>query len=328
MTFFLGTLGLTEISDETIARIRQQTAALGIGGSIALDREHFKHLTSAAATTLQAADSESRLVERSIPSYVCPCGALEVPVGAVEFLKGKTFFVDASGVHCRRCGNLAHQKSITKYFLLFKEETVQFFKRTVDVVPSFYKKEIENLLEHIYTEGVPVSKSRDTGAVYRNISVDIEFVLAHTGALLHEHTTLVATNHVLRQLILTSLVDIESGTRTIHQLLVLPYLIHPGDKEKWSLNKLFANGHDARTIRFMLASSLRWDQKDTPLEDGVVRSEYLRLSKFFQLINAHQPATCPPLEEIVAHINHHECSRGLDEVFKQRGFDYTTLYGI
>lgn len=328
MTLFLGTLGLAEISDSAVEQTRDTATALGVEGATVLDRDHFFVLSRAATDTLSAAEKEGRLVERTLSSYVCPCGALEIPVEAAEFLKRKTFTLDAGGVHCKRCGNSAHEQFLKKQFLFFRKTSIDFFNMNVNVVPRFYKKEVENLLAQVYKDGVPVSKNRETGATYRNNPIDIEFVLAHTGTLLYENTTLVGTNHVLRQLMLTGLIDIESGTRTLHQLLVLPYLMYPGNKEKWGVAQLQRAGHDYRTLRFMLASSLRWNQKDSELEDAVVRTEYLRLSKLFALTNAARPASRPTLEEITERINHHQCLQGLDQVFKQRGFDYATLHGI
>lgn len=328
MTFFLGTLGINEVSDTAVEAVRNVAATLALGGKTILDRNHLSVLSAATIETLARAEHEGRFVERTIAAYVCPCGALEIPTNAVEFLKGKTFIVEAAGVRCTRCNNLAPEQSLQKHFFFFKPSSLDFFIRNVEVLPVFYKKEIENLLTQLTETGIPVSKNRETGVMYRDHAVDIEFVLGHLGGLLHEHTTLVATNHVLRQLVTTSLLDIESGTRTVHQLLVLPYLTYPGRKEKWTIEQLIASGHDTRTLRFMLASSLRWDQKDSELEDAVARTEYIRLSRFFSLINSAPRAPVPTLKTITERINHHQCLQGLEQVFKQRGFDYPQLYGI
>lgn len=328
LAIFAGTLGMQTIDDTTIASFRDGCKNLLIDGELSLDRDHESALSVAVVSLLTTAEKEGRLKELDIESFVCDCGALEIPVSAVDFLKEKTFFSERGSVHCKKCLQETERKNRKKLMLFFRQQTIDFFERNVHVVPKFYSKELQNLTRQLKTYGVPVSKNRETGVNYKRWSIDIEFLIAHIGAVVHEPGTLVATNHVLRQALVTSLVDIESDSRSLRQILFLPYLIYPGNKEKWQLARLFASGHDAHTVRFMLASSIRWQQKNCTLEDFITRTDYVRFTAFKRLTEGVTPQLPRTLELFIENVNFHNCSQGLTQVFKKQGFDYSTLHGL
>lgn len=323
----MGALGINAVPEERVAEFKSHAEFLGIGGEIVTDAEKVDLLCTELETTLTNAEKRGLLKETSRDCYVCPCGALEMPVAFVSSVKEKTFYKEGGAVRCKRCNAAAIVESVTQLNFFPEKRALNALRTAIE--PTFYYTEFVNLFSQFAEHGICVSKRRGTGVTYKTWNIDIEFLwecLIRTSDT--ERVTLVINNHVMRQGLIAYLLGYEKDPARAIEVLVLPYIDYPGQQDKWDIQSLTNIGHDASTIRFMLASSLRWNKKNNELNTYIADVEYRRLVLLRRLTERIASNHQETLAHFMMVINFQELMNGLKNVYHPEKFDYAQLGGV
>ena len=213
-------------------------------------------------------------------------------------------------------------------FYILKPETNL---KTIKIFPKLYQKEVDELVRQINEQGIPISKERSTGFSFGNINLNVEFVWAFLPIVLakrsSERVRLIVTNQVLRQAVTAFLLVKELDINFDADLIVSPFIIHPGKKEKWNLDRLKTLGFDGNLLRFILLSSLGWDRKETNLYDSLSKVEYRRFNLLCQAIKFAVKEKYD-IQEMMKNISQQNLLKGLSNVFNPERFNYQTLNGL
>lgn len=322
--FCYGKLGLRTPSLEEEKRYLANLDFLGINCGRVTD-ESFSSILLAKA--LQACNSD-RISVISQKCFLCPCGVLAIPISMIEYAKQKTFKRTGETVICKVCGLEAKITSVETLVYAPKPETT--FK-PIKVYPQWYQKEVNELVNQIHKQGIPISRSRSTGFNFGSWNVDVEFLWSFLPLVLVGQSKgqlrAIITNQVLRQAVTAYLLCLELMPEFVADLIVSPLIIHPGKKEKWNLDRMRALGYNGDLLRLVLLSSLGWNNKGTNLNDSVATVEYRRFNLFKRAI-FHAEQKPNDVQEAMRHISQQNLVQGLSNVFNPERFDYSTLKGL
>ncbi len=275
-----------------------------------------------------------RVEYREQECYRCLCGRLELPVHIARFAKEKTFVRDGSFYICKVCKNLGGIVRVTGCFL--RVELGWSFE-SIHIYPKWYRGEIIELIRQLREQGIPLSHTRATGLIQNGMNLDVEFVWSLIPLLLsqqhpNERIRLVVTNHVLRQAIVALLLAKFLNPNLQADLIVSPYITHPGVLEKWNMNRLSGLGFTGDLLRLMLIGSLGWQGKDTLLYDVPTSIEYRRFKLFKRRIQEAQDEERGEVSYAPHESLHNLCQQsitnGIKHVFNPGHFDYQVLTGL
>lgn len=276
---------------------------------------------------LQACNSD-HVVSRTQESFVCPCGILSIPIAIIEYTKDKAFKRVNNAIACKACNQEAKKAWVTGLYYLIKKETAA---KQISLFPGLYSKEVAGLVRQIYDQGIPVSRARPTGFTFEKWNLDIEFLWSLLPLTVRNVTNkrirLVVTNQVLRQAVTAYLLASELDPGFQADLVICPIIAHPGKIEKWNLNRLRSLGYDGYLLRYILLSSLGWNQKETNLNDLASSVEHRRFNLLKQLV-ASTGSTAYEIQETMRNLNQQNLVSGLCNVFNSERFEYKTLNGL
>lgn len=322
--FCYGKLGLRAPSSEEEVRFHNNLDFLNITAERITDSALARDLYTLA---LQAYNSD-RLISRTQESFVCPCGVLSIPVAIVEYTKNKAFKQVDNTIICRSCNQEAKISWVTGLYYTVKKETAL---KQVGLFPRLYSKEVASLVRQIHDQGIPVSRARPTGFTLENWNLDIEFLWSLLPLTIRNITNkrirLVVTNEVLRQAVTTYILAAELDPEFQADLVICPIVAHPGKIEKWNLDRLRSLGYDGSLLRFILLSSLGWNQKEANLNDLASSVEYRRFNLLRQLATS-AGGMAYEIQEAMRNLSQQNLVSGLSNVFNPERFDYKTLNGL
>lgn len=324
----VGTLGSRAPQDDEVLEFRNTLNKMNVGAEVVFDADMANDLANHALRFLDR--SQVKMVREQC--YVCSCGALELPCEQTKYLKQKTFKVNELGaICCTRCGDEATQRTLERAYVFFNEAICEYALHRSVLAPEFYRKELHDLMKQIKEYGVCVSRNRETGFLFGNINMDVEFVWQALLCLQEDSkNVLVVNNHVLRQALISMLIAKTLNTELDVETLILPYLHYPEQNrlEKWRVTRLLNLGHDASTLRFMLMASLHWHKKDCDLRPEISQVEYRRFNLLRRLVSETPFFPEDALFSFVRDFNQQSLSQGLKHVFNPGNFDYRKLYGL
>ncbi|MEK7564610.1 MAG: hypothetical protein AAB394_02625 [Patescibacteria group bacterium] len=320
----IGTLGMRNIDAVFIKNFIEEVSLLKLRCSFWEDTSNRGLLSDRIAEVLPL----FRLHNQFVECWVCNCGALEIPKEQARFLKQKTFYISNGKVFCAKCKQEACLKILDRVSIFFPESQSQEILDNVAVLPGFYLNEFRELLVQFAENGICINRQRQTGFFYQQYNIDVEFVWETLLSLLakKEEIVMVVNNHVLRQTLISILLFRFLGFTNKITLFITPYISYPGKPDKWQVKKLLELGHDENTVRFMLAASLCWREKDSGLYVDVSQVEYRRFSLLRKL--TQQKILEKPVATLISDINHQNLLQGLKNVFNVQKFDYGKLSGL
>ncbi|HFC11025.1 MAG TPA: hypothetical protein ENJ75_02440 [Candidatus Kaiserbacteria bacterium] len=278
--------------------------------------------------------SGNALIEyREQECYRCPCGCLELPVCIASFAKEKTFMRVGGAYVCKACGKPGEVARVNSdFFRIAPDQSLE----SVCVYPEWYRGELRELTRQLLEQGVPLSRSRETGLSQENMNLDVESVWSLMLLLFsrqhpNERIRLVITNHVLRQAAIALLLAKATNPELKADLIVSPCITHPGALGKWNVSRLTDLGFTGDLLRFMLLGSLGWQAKDSCLYDSPAAVEYRRLTLLKRRVqDAQRGELVKPYtpHEALHNLSQQNLSQGLRHVFNPERFKYQTLIGL
>ncbi|PIQ66725.1 MAG: hypothetical protein CO184_01870 [Candidatus Zambryskibacteria bacterium CG_4_9_14_3_um_filter_40_16] len=322
--FCYGKLGLRAPSLEEERAYLANLDFLGISCERVTDESFSNNLLAKA---MQACSSD-RISVLSQKCFLCPCGVLAIPISVIEYAKQKTFKRTGEAVVCKVCGLEAKITSVETLVYALKPETT--FKQ-IRVYPRWYQKEVNELVSQIHKQRIPISRVRSTGFHFGSWNIDVEFLWSFLPLVLTNQSNgqlrAVITNQVLRQAVTAYLLCLELVPEFVADLIVSPLIIHPGKKEKWSLDRMRTLGYNGDLLRLLLLSSMGWNRKEANLNDSVATVEHRRfnLLKRVVLKAEQKPGS---VQEAMRHLSQQNLIKGLSNVFNSERFDYSTLKGL
>jgi len=322
--FCYGKLGLQTPSSEEEKVYLANLDFLGINCERVTDESFSSNLLTKA---LQACGS-GRVSVISQKCFLCPCGVSAIPISMIEYAKQKTFKRTSETVICKVCGLEAKIMSVETLVYALKPETT--FK-PIRVYPQWYQKEVDELVNQIRKQRIPISRARSTGFNFGSWNIDVEFLWSFLPLVLSDQSNgqlrAVITNQVLRQAVTAYLLCLELMPEFVADLIVSPLIVHPGKKEKWNLDRMRALGYNGDLLRLALLSSLGWNKKGTNLNDSVATVEHRRFNLLKRaVLGAEQKPD--NVQEAMHHLSQQNLVKGLSNVFNPERFDYSTLKGL
>lgn len=273
------------------------------------------------------------ILSREQEYYRCSCGCLEIPVSIAPFAKEK-MFKRLEGVYvCKACNQPGEQVLVESKVLGLGSD---WSLESISVYPKWYCSELKELVHQLCQQGIPISKSRQTGLCYNGMNLDVEFVWCLIPLLLSLRSTderirLVITNRVLRQAVTALLLARSFDPDLRADLIISPYILHPGVLEKWELGRMVELGFTGELLRFMLIGSLGWQTKDSGLYDMPSSVEYRRwalLERRIRDVQNDQKAIPFTPVEVMRNLSQSNLVSGLKHVFNPERFKYQTLIGV
>ncbi|MDP3875293.1 MAG: hypothetical protein Q8Q22_02125 [bacterium] len=319
--------------------------------SLAVEKEYQRQLDFLNLTCERKSDTEfeeellglsrqicsgSSVLSREQECYRCPCGCLELPVSIALFAKEKTFKRVGDIYVCKACRQKGERIHVESKVLGVGSD---WSLESVSIYPKWYRGELKELVYQLCQQGIPMSRSRETGLYLNGINLDVEFVWLLIPLLLSlrnpgERIRLVVTNHVLRQATIALLLASSFNPDLRADLIISPYISHPGVLEKWELDRLIELGFTGELLRFILIGSLGWQVKDSSLYDLPASVEYRRFillqKRIHNALNDPSTILSTPFtpEEVMRNLSQRNLASGLKHVFNPEHFEYRTLIGV
>lgn len=321
---YYGKLGLQAPNKEEESRFHKNLDFLNISTNRLADAEHSPVLSDLAVDMINKGNTESRKLD----CLVCPCGALSIPHEIVSYVKQKTFIERNGKIICRLCNKKATVSTQTVLYYLLQSSTLS---DPITIYPKMHQNEVSEIVHRLCEQGIPVSKTRQTGFTFREWNIDVEFLWSFLPLVLFrasgERLRLVITNQVLRQAITALMLCHELDQDFKADLIILPLIKHPGKKEKWNLDRLKTLGYDGNLIRLILLGSMGWHRKEVVLNDSFSTVEHRR---FNLLTEAVQNAEFKQnnLASIFYDLSQQNMVKGIKNVFNPNRFNYGTLRGL
>lgn len=265
--------------------------------------------------------------------YRCPCGCLELPVQIAQFAKEKTFTRVSNAYICKVCKKPGEVERVSGDFFRIGSD---WSLESICVYPEWYRGELRELVRQLHKQGIPFFRARTTGLSQDGMNLDVEFVwslmlLLFSHQRPDERIRLVVTNHVLRQAATALLLAKSLNPDLKADLIVSPYITHPGALEKWNIGRLIELGFTGDLLRFMLIGSLGWQAKDSFLYDASSAVEYRRFMLLKRRVNEAQTSgssTSYAPYESLRNLCQQNLAQGLRHVFNPERFGYQTLVGL
>lgn len=321
---YYGKLGLRTPLDEEEIRFHQNLDFIGVARSRVADESIVSDLLMHALNACNRGCLEVRIQE----CYVCPCGILSIPSDIVTYAREKTFKRSEEKIVCKVCKNEALRASVEKLFYKIKKTTEI---RTIKVFPRFYQKEVDELVQQIHEQGIPISRVRETGFVFQQWNIDIEFLWSFLPLVISGYTNerlrVVVTNQVLRQAVVAYLLAIDSLPEFEADLVVCPIIVHPGKAEKWNLDRLRTLGYDGELLRFMLICSLGWNNKQANLFDQISTVEHRRFNLLVSAVNSANGRVYS-VQDAIRNLTQQNLVKALSSVFNPESFEFERIKGI
>lgn len=326
-TVFTGRLGLKAPEDSLWYRFCEELDFFSVAAKRASDTDHLESLLVSARTAL----TDYAPTFKQQLCYSCSCGRLQLPVAIAAFVKEKTFRKEGNDYYCKACGESAEKETLTTGFFHFPSD---LSLSSTEVFPKFYRAEVAGLLAQVKSQGVAAIRQRATGLSFDDLNLDAEFVwqflpLVLSRAHPEERIRILVTNHVLRQAIIAlAFVKLFNPLARV-ELIVSPCILHPGQQEKWNVERLRTLGYTGSLLRAMMVGSLGWNSKDAPLFDSLSSVELRRFTLLKErVLHAPRSSTVPGVREVMANLNQHNLSKGLKQIYNPESFDYQSLRGL
>lgn len=321
---YYGKLGMQTPNEEEEFKFHQNLNFLNINANRRTDADYSSVLNDLALDALKKGNT----VSRRIDCFVCQCGALSIPREIIAYAKCKTFTKHNDKIICKLCNT---ESIVSAQTLLYYLPQSDVLSDSIKIYPEMYQCEVNEIIRQLCERGIPVSKTRQTGFVFREWNLDVEFLWSFLPIALSyafgERLRLVITNQVLLQAITALILCLELDKCFKADLIVLPLISHPGKREKWNLDKLKTLGYDGNLIRLMLFGSMGWHRKEASLNDSFTTIEHRRFNLFTTTVqNAELKQS--NLASVFDNLSQQNINKGVKNLFSPNYFDYSALRGL
>lgn len=319
-----GKLGLQAPNKEEEYKFQQNLNFLNINASRRTDAEYSSILKDLALDVL----NKYNTVSRKIDCFTCLCGTLSIPREIVTYAKQKTFTKHNDKIICKLCDN---ESIISEQTLLYYLPQSTALLNSITIYPKMYQNEANGITSQLCDRGIPISKTRQTGFVFRKWNLDVEFLWSFLPIALSrtsgERLRIVITNQVLQQAITALMLCLELNKSFKADLIVLPIISHPGKKEKWNLDRLKTLGYDGNLTRLVLLGSMGWHRKEATLNDSFITIEHRKFNLFTTAVQNTEHKQ-RDLASVFYNLSQQNISKGLKNAFNPDCFDYSVLRGL
>lgn len=321
---YYGKLGMQTPNEEEEFKFHQNLNFLNINANRMADADHSSVLNDLALDALKKGNT----ISRRIDCFVCQCGALSIPREIIAYAKCKTFTKRNDKIICKLCNT---ESIVSAQTLLYYLPQSDVLSDSIKIYPEMYQCEVNEIIHQLCERGIPISKIRQTGFVFKEWNLDVEFLWSFLPIAISrasgERLRLVVTNQVLWQAITALMLCLKFDKNFKADLIVLPIINHPGEREKWNLDRLKRLGYDGNLTRLVLFGSMGWHRKETALNDSFTTIEHRRfnlLRTAIQNIELKQS----DLASVFYNLNQQNIAKGVKNVFNSDCFDYGTLRGL
>lgn len=200
----------------------------------------------------------------------CNCGKVDILENAIRnYSDGKLYKKNSNQKYiCSDCCCECKIYSEPVLTISFEEDKYKDIK----IVPTFFKKEVEQFRRSFNDSKILISKARNTGySVVKNgkeYFVDVDFIWMNYVKLLEsDQKILIASNHQLLKMFIMNYINQISNEQDI--IFVAHPYINSNDMQK--IKNIYCNSQNEYFKKLFLLYQLNWNKKSCNFSDSVIK---------------------------------------------------------